>query len=137
MNLYNYLKETEVLNDIKQSLKSPIQKANQLIGEYVLIIKDEDRGRYLDDIEEQLNFIVKILEGFGYNYQPEQIPDEPEEVFKNILNKYKDEWIIFYNKLSKDTLNSFNSQTRYIINLIEIHRTNFIDEGEVLIDTDI
>lgn len=137
MNLYNYLKETEVLNDIKQSLKSPIQKANQLIGEYVLIIKDEDRGRYLDDIEEQLNFIVKILEGFGYNYQPEQIPDEPEEVFKNILNKYKDELIIFYNNLSKDTLNSFNSQTRYIINLIEIHRTNFIDEGEVLVDTDI
>lgn len=137
MNLYNYLKETEVLNDIKQSLKSPIQKANQLIGEYVLIIKDEDRGRYLDDIEEQLNFIVKILEGFGYNYQPEQIPDEPEEVFKNILNKYKDELIVFYNNLSKDTLNSFNSQTRYIINLIEIHRTNFIDEGEVLVDTDI
>lgn len=137
MNLYNYLKETEVLNDIKQSLKSPIQKANQLIGEYVLIIKDEDRGRYLDDIEEQLNFIIKILEGFGYNYQPEQIPDEPEEVFKNILNKYKDELIIFYNNLSKDTLNSFNSQTRYIINLIEIHRTNFIDEGEVLVDTDI
>lgn len=137
MNLYNYLKETEVLNDIKQSLKSPIQKANQLIGEYVLIIKDEDRGRYLDDIEEQLNFIVKILEGFGYNYQPEQIPDEPEEVFKNILNKYKDELIVFYNNLSKDILNSFNSQTRYIINLIEIHRTNFIDEGEVLIDTDI
>ena len=137
MNLYNYLKETEVLNDIKQSLKSPIQKANQLIGEYVLIIKDEDRGRYLDDIEEQLNLIVKILEGFGYNYQPEQIPDEPEEVFKNILNKYKDELIVFYNNLSKDTLNSFNSQTRYIINLIEIHRTNFIDEGEVLVDTDI
>ena len=137
MNLYNYLKETEVLNDIKQSLKSPIQKANRLIGEYVLIIKEEDRGRYLDDIEEQLNFIVKILEGFGYNYQPEQIPDEPEEVFKNILNKYKDELIVFYNNLSKDILNSFNSQTRYIINLIEIHRTNFIDEGEVLIDTDI
>lgn len=136
MNLYNYLKETEILNDLKMSIKTPVQTLDRLIGEYTLIIEDNEKDQYLADMEEQLNLLIKIFDGFGYTYEPEVVPDENEKVFIKILSKYRDELLNFYNTLSKEILPVFNVQTRYVLNLIEVHRTNFIEEGEVLIDTD-
>ena len=40
--------------------------------------------------------------------------------------------VMLINHFNNDILEPFNTQVRYILNLIEVHRTNFIQEDEIL-----
>lgn len=134
MNLYNYLKETERINSLKLRLKDLLFKVQDLAAEYIFEAEESEYGSILDNIHELLTQVTEVFNSIGFDYQPETVPDEKEEVFKSILEKYRQQISYFFNNFNEDIFEAFNTQTRYMLNLIEVHRTNFLEEGEVLID---
>ena len=131
MNLYNYLKEATTINAIRESIIRPIHEIQNLITYYLKVAETEkEHNELLGDIINELNKIVVILNDIGYDYQPENTPDVNEDTFRNTLDKFKDDLSRYLNNLNNDSLESFNAQIRYILNLIDVHRTNFIEEGE-------
>ena len=134
MNLYKYLKESIALNSLKDSLKSVFHEAQNIISIYILEAENNERGEVLDDLEAKLNKIVDIFTALGYTYEPETVPDVDEETFTTTLDRYKEQMSYLLNNFEEDLFDQFNVQTRYILNLIEVHRVNFIEEGEILYD---
>lgn len=134
MNLYKYLKETELLNELKETLTPDLHNIQNIISKYILMYKRETAKDTIDTLQRTMQDVVDKFSSLGYTYQPETVPDVNENIFKNILDKYKEFISKFLGEFSEDLFESFNVQTRYILNLIEVHRTKYIEEGEVLTD---
>lgn len=134
MSIYKYLKESLTMNSLKDSLINVFHEAQNLILEYILVANENESGEVLDDLQSKLNKIVDIFNTLGYTYEPETVPDVDEDTFKHNLENYKEELSYLLNNFDEALFEQFNVQTKYILNLIEVHRTNFIKEGEVLID---
>lgn len=126
MNLFRYLKENMLLNDLKDTLVKPLHNVQDLITEYVVI--GDNKLIDLTNIELQLNEIIDAFKDLGFEYTPEVVPDENEEVFTNILNKFKEQISYFLNNFNENLFESFNVQLQYILNLIEIHKTSLNKE---------
>ena len=125
MNLYKYLKETAILDQLKQTMLPNFHKLQDLITEYIVVDDPNNALILLDGMIDLLTSIIEELENLGYDYEPDSVPDEDEETFKDILDKYKEQLSYFYNNFSEELFEPFNVQTRYIQNLIEVHKTNF------------
>lgn len=125
MNLYKYLKETALLNQLKDTMLPNFYKVDDAITDYLTISGKNNAKEILDELEKYLNLVSDELENLGYTYNPEVVPDEDENVFRTILKRYKDEMAYFINNFNEDQFESFNVQTKYIINLIEVHKLNF------------
>ena len=125
MNLYKYLKETALLNQLKDTMLPNFYKVDDAITDYLTISGKNNANEILDELEKYLNLVSDELENLGYTYNPEVVPDEDENVFRTILKRYKDEMAYFINNFNEDQFESFNVQTKYIINLIEVHKLNF------------
>lgn len=125
MNLYKYLKETAILDQLKQTMLPNFHKLQDLITEYIVVDDPNNALILLDRMIDLLTSIIEELENLGYDYEPDSVPDEDEETFKDILDKYKEQLSYFYNNFSEELFEPFNVQTRYIQNLIEVHKTNF------------
>lgn len=125
MNLYKYLKETAILDQLKQTMLPNFHKLQDLITEYIVVDDPNNALTLLDGMIDLLTSIIEELENLGYDYEPDSVPDEDEETFKDILDKYKEQLSYFYNNFSEELFEPFNVQTRYIQNLIEVHKTNF------------
>lgn len=125
MNLYKYLKETAILDQLKQTMLPNSHKLQDLITEYIVVDDPNNALTLLDGMIDLLTSIIEELENLGYDYEPDSVPDEDEETFKDILDKYKEQLSYFYNNFSEELFEPFNVQTRYIQNLIEVHKTNF------------
>ena len=124
LQLYKYLKETMLLNDFKDDVIPALHKAQDLISEYI-IIDDKDKNKsVLRSLSDTLEIVVNKFNNLDYNYEPEVQPDVSEDTFRNTLDKYKKEISNFISNFTEDRFQSFNSQTRYIINLIDIHLSN-------------
>lgn len=134
MHFYKILKENTTLSSLKDLLEPIFYNIKDLVIEYIDLDDKNDQNEVLGEIEIKINQIIDILQSLGYTYEPEQTPDVDEEVFKANLESYKEQLFYLLHNFEEDLLNQFNVQTRYILNLIEVHRPNFIEEGEVLYD---
>lgn len=134
MHFYKILKESTTLSNIKDLLEPIFYKVKDLVIEYIDLDDKSDQNEVLGEIEIKINQIIDILQSLGYTYEPEQTPDVDEDVFKANLESYKEQLFYLLHHFEEDLLNQFNVQTRYILNLIEVHRPNFIEEGEILYD---
>lgn len=127
MQFFISLKENATLNQFKDDIRPTIYNIIDLIIEYINTDGNNDSKDILVDLNKQLDIIISKLNALGYTYMPESNPDPSEEEFKNLLEKFKEELSYFYNNLSKEMLESFNTQVKYMSNLIDMHITNFID----------
>ena len=134
MHLYKILKESPTLSNIKDLLEPIFYKVKDLVIEYIDLDDKSDQNEVLGEIEIKINQIIDILQSLGYTYEPEQTPDVDEDVFKANLESYKEQLFYLLHHFEEDLLNQFNVQTKYILNLIEVHRPNYIEEGEILYD---
>ena len=132
MNIYKALKEQMTIGDFKERLVPALNKVSDLIGEYVLQADELEKPTLLNDIDQALNIIVNEFNSIGYTYTPEVTPDEPEENFETILDNYRESIGRFINDFDQNSFESFNTETRNIQNLVEVHRTSYMKEGEVL-----
>ena len=133
MNLYNYLKEEMTLNNIKDDLSKHIHIIQNQITLYLKVAETEqEHNDILSIIVEELEAMVSIFNNIGFDYQPETTPDVNEDTFRDVLDKFKEELYYFLNHFNNNILKTINNQVRYILNLIEVHRTNFIQEDEIL-----
>ena len=120
--LYKYLKEAILLNDFRDDVIPALHKAQDLISEYILINDVDTNSEVLRKLSDTLEIIANKFNHLEYNYDPEVQPDVSENTFRNNLIRYKEEISNFISNFSEDLFQSFNTQTKYIINLIEIHR---------------
>lgn len=120
--LYKYLKETILLNDFRDDVIPALHKAQDLISEYIIINDADTNSEVLRKLSDTLEIIANKFNHLEYNYDPEVQPDVSENTFRNNLIRYKEEISNFISNFSEDLFQSFNTQTKYIINLIEIHR---------------
>lgn len=120
--LYKYLKETILLNDFRDDVIPALHKAQDLISEYIIINDADTNSDVLRKLSDTLEIIANKFNHLEYNYDPEVQPDVSENTFRNNLIRYKEEISNFISNFSEDLFQSFNTQTKYIINLIEIHR---------------
>lgn len=133
MNIYKELKEEVLLNQLQDTLIPKLHNVQSLIEDYYYLINDSNKNANLSEISSELNNIISIFEDLSYNYIPENVPDEDEDIFINILLKYKDDISNFISNFAEKYFESFVTQTRYILNLIDVHRTSLIDEGEEIL----
>lgn len=134
MNIYKALKEQMTIGDFKDQLIPALNKVSDLIGEYVLQAEDSDKPTLLNDIDQALNIVINKFNSIGYTYAPEVTPDEPEENFETILDNYRESIGRFIYNFDQDDFEAFNTETRNIQNLVEVHRTSYMKEGEILVD---
>ena len=120
--LYKYLKETILLNDFRDDVIPALHKAQDLISEYIIINDTDTNSEVLRKLSDTLEIIANKFNHLEYDYDPEVQPDVSENTFRNNLIRYKEEISNFISNFSEDLFQSFNTQTKYIINLIEIHR---------------
>ena len=120
--LYKYLKETILWNDFRDDVIPALHKAQDLISEYIIINDVNTNSEVLRKLSDTLEIIANKFNHLEYNYDPEVQPDVSENTFRNNLIRYKEEISNFISNFSEDLFQSFNTQTKYIINLIEIHR---------------
>ena len=120
MSLYKYLKETILLNELRDTMIPKLHRIQDLI---FLYSKYENKDN-LVELESLLDEVINQLDSLGYNYEPSYDPNESESVFINILLKYRDNISSFISNFNEDNFSSFNSLTRYIANLVDIHLEN-------------
>lgn len=131
-NLFHFLKETIILQDLKANTMPYLHNIQNLVDKYYYSDDKNVSNDILGDIIDNLNNIISNFNDLGYTYEPDASTDVSESIFKNILIKYREQSQDFIRNFNEDMLEAFNTQTKYLLNLIDIHRTNFIDEGEVL-----
>ena len=122
INLYKYLKETALLNELRDTMLPSLHNIQNLIESYYYSEKADIN--ILNRISDNLNVVITELENLGYKYEPDSSTDEDEEVFKTILLRYREEISNFISHFSEEAFESFNTQTRYISNLVDIHKAN-------------
>lgn len=123
-NLYKYLKETIILDDINQKIKYDLDELQRLIDEYYNSDDKKLCSLSLESMINPLNNIINEFNNLGYTYEPEFNPDVDEQIFKQNLIRYKEQIYDFINNFTEEKIESFNVQTKYILNLIEIHKNN-------------
>ena len=132
-SLYKYLKETIILQDINQKIRPSLEELQSYIDDYC---NSEDRellGLSLESMINPLNKIIDEFNNLGYTYEPEFNPDVGEKIFKQNLIKYKEQIDSFINGFTEDKIESFNVQTKYILNLIESHMdSNNLNESSMI-----
>ena len=120
MSLYKYLKETILLNELRDTMIPNLHKIQDLIFEYV----NYQDVTILKEIAPLLDQVIDQLDSLGYTYEPSYSSDEEESIFDNILLKYRENISSFISNFDEDNFSSFNSLTRYISNLIDSHIEN-------------
>ena len=81
-----------------------------------------------------LNNIIKKFKELGFTYEPDSMSDVNEDSFTTILHRYSDLIDTFLQSFDRTLFESFNVQTQSIFTLIDLHRTQYIKEDEILID---
>jgi len=134
MSIYSRLVESEENFYSRDIFKENIKSLKDRIKLYLDTEDDEERSDLLGNILIFLEKINTSMNQLGITYTPDTPADETEEAFQNILATYIDVADKFMRSGKKEDLEAFNVQNRYLTSLVDIHRTQYIEEGEVLID---
>lgn len=134
MNFYRILKESIEIDNIKNKLEPSFNQVLDSINDFIDNADESNSGKYLDDLKDKLQNVITIFNQLGITYEPDVSADVDEDTFRTSLERYSNSIKEFMKEYSQDSLEAINSLTRNIEGLVEIHRTNYIDEGEVLND---
>lgn len=134
MKIYHRLVEAEDKTCSKRKFKQHVDKVRGAIEVYIAEEDDEDRSDLLGTILTYLESINAEMNRLGVTYTPDVPADEDEDAFQSILLSYVETAYEFLNSESTEDIESFNSQTRYVTSLVDIHRTQYVKEGEILLD---
>lgn len=134
ISIYKTLLESYEFDNLKQYMKSNLEKFQNLVIEYINLADESDFLSILGEMLVPLNNIIKKFNELGFTYEPDTTTDVDEDNFTTILDRYSDQVEDFISDFSRDKFESFNVQTRDIFSLIDLHRTRYIKEGEILID---
>ena len=134
MNFYRILKESIEIDNIKNKLEPSFNQVLDSINDFIDNADESNSGKYLDNLKDKLQNVITIFNQLGITYEPDVSADVDEDTFKTSLERYSNSIKEFMKEYSQDSLEAINSLTRNIEGLVEIHRTNYIDEGEVLND---
>lgn len=134
MNFYRILKESIEIDNIKNRLEPYFNQVLDSINDFIDNADESNSGKYLDDLKDKLQNVITIFNQLGITYEPDVSADVDEDTFRTSLERYSNSIKEFMKEYSQDSLEAINSLTRNIEGLVEIHRTNYIDEGEVLND---
>lgn len=134
ISIYKTLLESYEFDNLKQYMKSNLEKFQNLVIEYINLADENDFSSILGEMLVPLNDIIKKFNELGFTYEPDTTTDVDEDSFTTILDRYSDQVEDFISDFSRDKFESFNVQTRDIFSLIDLHRTRYIKEGEILID---
>lgn len=134
ISIYKTLLESYEFDNLKQYMKSNLEKFQNLVIEYINLADENDFSSILGEMLVPLNNIIKKFNELGFTYEPDTTTDVDEDSFTTILDRYSDQVEDFISDFSRDKFESFNVQTRDIFSLIDLHRTRYIKEGEILID---
>ena len=138
MSIYRILYESEQAEILKSPFEGPIHKLEEAIKVYNDSEDDEDKSDLLGTILVYLERINSLMNNAGITYTPDVSEDEKEETFKNILVNYLETANKFLeNKKNTNDFESFNTQNRYLTSLVDIHRTQYVKEGEILMDPEV
>lgn len=133
--LYKYLRETTLLNELRDTMIPHLHAAQNYINDYYYCDEKNECNVLLGSILDELNNVVTQLNQLDYTYEPGGTEDVSEETFKTILIRFIDTISDFISNFSEDKFEAFNSNCRYIMNLIDVHRVKYIDEGEILTES--
>lgn len=134
ISIYKTLLESYEFDNLKQYMKSNLEKFQNLVIEYINLADENDFSSILGEMLVPLNNVIKKFNELGFTYEPDTTTDVDEDSFTTILDRYSDQVEDFISDFSRDKFESFNVQTRDIFSLIDLHRTRYIKEGEILID---
>lgn len=134
MNFYRILKESIEIDNVKNKLEPSFNQVLDSINDFIDNADESNSGKYLDDLKDKLQNVITIFNQLGITYEPDVSADVDEDTFRTSLERYSNSIKEFMKEYSQDSLEAINSLTRNIEGLVEIHRTNYIDEGEVLND---
>lgn len=134
ISIYKTLLESYESDNLKQYMKSNLEKFQNLVIEYINLADENDFSSILGEMLVPLNNVIKKFNELGFTYEPDTTTDVDEDNFTTILDRYSDQVEDFISDFSRDKFESFNVQTRDIFSLIDLHRTRYIKEGEILID---
>lgn len=134
ISIYQTLMESYSYDNLKASLEKELTKFQDLVSKY---INEDDEDSYSDTlglILVPLNNVTNIFNNLGFTYEPDTTSDVEEDIFTTILSRYSDQIDKFLSNFNRDEFESFNVQTRDLASLIDLHRTRYIKEGEILVD---
>lgn len=134
ISIYKTLLESYEFDNLKQYMKSNLEKFQNLVIEYINLADENDFSSILGEMLVPLNNVIKKFNELGFTYEPDTTTDVDEDNFTTILDRYSEQVEDFISDFSRDKFESFNVQTRDIFSLIDLHRTRYIKEGEILID---
>lgn len=134
ISIYNTLLESYSYEELKNTFKSNLVQIQKLIDKYINDDDEEDYSDTLGMILNNLNNIIKLFNSLGFTYEPDVTSDVDEDSFITILNRFSDQIDRFLSNFNRNEFESFNTYIKYITSLIDVHRTQYVKEGEVLVD---
>ncbi len=134
-DLFKYLKETIVLQDLKDNTIPYLYNIQELVDKYYYNEDKSVSDDILSDIIDNLNNIITNFNNLGYTYEPDSSSDVSESTFKKTLLRYKEQSEDFISNFNEEKIEAFNTQTKYLLNLIDVHRASNIEEGEILTES--
>lgn len=134
MKIYHKLLEAEENYYSKKRFSKDIDKLKEAIDVYLSEEDDEERSDLLGTILLHLESINSEMNKMGVTYTPDVSADEDEDTFQEILQRYIESAYDFLKSETNEDIESFNAQTRYVTSLVDLHRTQYVKEGEILLD---
>lgn len=134
ISIYQSLMESYSYDNLKSSLEKELTNFQELVSKY---INEADEDNYSDSLGLMLvplNNVTNIFNQLGFTYEPDTTSDVEEDIFTTILSRYSEQIDKFLSNFNRDEFESFNVQTRDLASLIDLHRTRYIKEGEILVD---
>lgn len=134
ISIYKSLLESYEYDSLKNYFTENLTNFQKISDIYINDTDEDERSDVLGKMLQPLNNIIKKFKELGFTYEPDSMNDVNEDSFTTILHRYSDLIDTFLQSFDRTLFESFNVQTQSIFTLIDLHRTQYIKEDEVLID---
>lgn len=134
ISIYKSLLESYEYDSLKNYFTENLTNFQKISDVYINDTDEDERSDVLGEMLQPLNNIIKKFKELGFTYEPDSMSDVNEDSFTTILHRYSDLIDTFLQSFDRTLFESFNVQTQSIFTLIDLHRTQYIKEDEILID---
>lgn len=134
ISIYKSLLESYEYDSLKNYFTENLTNFQKICDVYINDTDEDERSDVLGEMLQPLNNIIKKFKELGFTYEPDSMSDVNEDSFTTILHRYSDLIDTFLQSFDRTLFESFNVQTQSIFTLIDLHRTQYIKEDEILID---
>ena len=134
ISIYNTLLESYNHDNLKDFMKNNFIKFQDLVQQYIELDDEDEYSDTLGLMLKPLNEVINKFNELGFTYEPDVTNDVDEDQFVTILSNYSNQTEDFISNFDRAKFETFNVQTKDIASLIDLHRTRYIKEGEILVD---